>query len=64
MIIISDLKQRREAFGKTQQQCADDTKIPIRTLQRYESGEGIGDPEYLLRLMKYFSLNEADIYKS
>ena len=61
MIVISDFKKRRIDKGKTQKECADDTKIPLRTIQRYENGDPIGDSEYLCRLMCYFEILPIDL---
>lgn len=58
---IENIKQLREKKGVSQKQCAVETQIPLRTLQRYESGDNIGDPEYLLNLMEYFGLQKNDL---
>lgn len=58
---IENIKQLREKKGVSQRVCASETGIPIRTLQRYESGENIGDPAYLFILMEYFGLQREDI---
>ena len=58
---IKDLRQIRERKGVTQVKCSKDTNIPLRTYQRYEMGENIGDPEYLCRLMIYFNIKPTDL---
>lgn len=58
---IKNLKQLREKKGKTQIQCAEETGVPIRSLQRYENGCNIGDTEYLCRLMEYYDLLISDL---
>lgn len=58
---IENLKQLREQKGISQLRCSKETKIPLRTLQRYESGENIGDPTYLLILMDYYGLQSTDL---
>lgn len=57
---LENLKQLREQKGVSQIKCANETGIPLRTLQRYESGDNIGDPGYLLKLMNYFELDVTD----
>ena len=61
MINIINLSILRKEFQKTQKQVSEETGIPLRTLQRYEKGENIGDPEYLCILMRYFNLNANDL---
>ena len=63
MVIIKDLKERREKKGKTQLECSRETDIPIRTIQRYESGDSIGDLEYLIRLLNYYNMDIQEIMK-
>lgn len=57
---LENLKQLREQKGVSQIKCANETGIPLRTLQRYESGDNIGDLGYLLKLMNYFELDVTD----
>ena len=57
---LENLKQLREQKGVSQIKCANETGIPLRTLQRYESGDNIGDLGYLLKLMNYFALDVTD----
>ena len=61
MITICNLRQLRETANKTQKQISIDTGIPLRTLQRYENGANIGDPEYLCLLMSYFNLSANEL---
>lgn len=58
---IANLKELRKQKGVSQTQCAHDTGVPLRTLQRYETGDNIGDTEYLCRLMTYFELMASDL---
>ncbi len=58
---VKNIKQLRQLKGVSQVKCSHDTGIPLRTLQRYEKGENIGDPTYLLILMKYFNLDYDSI---
>lgn len=60
VMFLPNLKELRKTKGVSQSKCAKDTDIPLRTLQRYESGESIGDTEYLCRLMRYFNLTAED----
>lgn len=63
MVIIKDLRERRERKGKTQLECSRETDIPLRTIQRYESGDSIGDSEYLIRLLNYYEIDIQEITK-
>lgn len=63
MIIIKDLKELREKKGKTQLECSRETNIPLRTIQRYERGDSIGDLEYLIRLLNYYDVDIQEIMK-
>lgn len=56
------IKELRNKKGVSQQKCADDVGISIRTLQRYESGY-LGGIEYMQKLAEYFgvTLNEMGI---
>jgi len=58
---IENLKELRKIKKVSQVQCSNDTGIPLRTLQRYEKGENIGDTEYLCSLMDYFGLKTSDL---
>jgi len=60
---ITNLKELRKQKDVSQVRCSKDTGIPLRTLQRYEKGENIGDTEYLFRLMDYFELRPSDLVK-
>jgi len=57
---IVNLKELRKQKRVSQVQCSKNTGIPLRTLQRYENGDNIGDTEYLFRLMDYFELKPTD----
>lgn len=50
------LKELRERKGISQQLCADEVGISVRTLQRYEHGKP-GCIEYLIKLAKYYSVS-------
>lgn len=58
---IRNLKELREKKGVSQSKCSSETQIPLRSLQRYESGQNIGDTEYLCRLMDYFKISVEDL---
>lgn len=58
---IANLKKLRKQKNVSQAECSLVTGIPLRTLQRYENGENIGDIEYLFRLMDYFKLEPSDL---
>ena len=60
-MIINNLQILRKASNKTQKQVANDTGIPLRTLQRYEKGDSIGDPEYLCLLMSYYNISVNEL---
>lgn len=61
---IANLKELRKQKNVSQTQCAKATGIPLRTLQRYEKGDNIGDTEYLCCLMEYFGLKPSDLVSS
>lgn len=61
MMKIDNLQILRKETNKTQKQVALDTRIPLRTLQRYENGASIGDPEYLCLLMSYYNISVNDL---
>ena len=50
------IQELRNNKGVTQQQCADDVGISLRTLQRYEDGR-LGGIAYLKRLAEYFGVS-------
>ena len=58
----NNIRELRVKKGISQQQCADDIGISIRTLQRYEKGS-LGGIEYLNKLADYFgvSLDELGV---
>lgn len=64
MVVLKDLKKRRLEIGLSQKNCAEKLDIPLRTYQRYESGESIGNPEYLCRIVRLFSINIDEINQS
>lgn len=57
MVVLKDLKNQRLAIGISQKKCAEKLDIPLRTYQRYEKGDPVGDPEYLCRIARLFSIN-------
>ena len=61
---IENLKELRKKKNVSQVQCSKDTGIPLRTLQRYEKGDNIGDTEYLCCLMEYFDLKPSDLVQN
>ena len=61
MITICNFRELRKSINKTQKEVSNDTGIPLRTLQRYEQGANIGDPEYLCLLMRYFGIDAEQL---
>ena len=61
---IANLKALRKQKNVSQVQCSKATGIPLRTLQRYENGDNIGDTEYLCHLMEYFELKPSDLVQN
>ena len=51
----NNIRELRIKKGISQQQCADDTGISIRTLQRYEKGS-LGGIEYLVKIADYLDV--------
>ena len=54
------IRELRIKKGISQQQCADDIGISIRTLQRYEKGY-LGGIEYLKKIADYFDVSLDDL---
>ena len=54
------IKRIREERGISQQKCADDLGISIRTLQRYEKGE-TENLSYFIRLARYFCVDLEEL---
>ena len=52
----NNIRAIREERGISQQQCADDLGISVRTLQRYEKGE-TGKLEYCMKIAEYFNVS-------
>ena len=58
----SILRKLRKEKGMSQQKCADEIGISLRTLQRYEKGK-YGYAEYLIKIAEYFEVSFDDIKK-
>ncbi len=58
----NNIRDLRIKMGLSQQKCADEIGISIRTLQRYEQGY-LGGIEYLKKIADYFdvSLDELGV---
>ena len=56
------LRELREMRGISQQKCAEDTGISLRTWQRYER-DGFGCLEYLKRIAEYFGVTIDELEK-
>lgn len=54
------IKRIREERGISQQKCADDLGISIRTLQRYEKGE-TENLSCFIRLSEYFNVDLEEL---
>ncbi len=54
------IQELRNNMGVSQQQCADDIGIPLRTFQRYENGTLIG-LERLKKIAEYFHVSIDDL---
>ena len=50
------IQELRKKKGVSQQKCAEDVGISIRTLQRYEKGH-LGSLEYIKKLADYFNVH-------
>lgn len=53
-------KARREK-GVTQQECAEETGISLRTIKNYESGAPIANSLYLYKLAKYYGVTMEEL---
>ena len=56
----NNIRKLRIEMGISQQKCADDIGISIRTLQRYEQGY-LGGIEYLKKIADYFNVSLDDL---
>ena len=52
----NQIKELRQSHGISQQKCADDLGISIRTLQRYEKGE-TENLSHFIKLAEYFQVD-------
>lgn len=57
------IKRIREERGISQQKCADDLGISIRTLQRYEKGE-TENLNYFIKLSEYFGVELEELLRT
>lgn len=56
----NNIRKLRIKMGVSQQQCAEDIGISLRTLQRYEKGY-LGGIEYLKKIANYFNVSLDDL---
>ncbi|WP_035786892.1 helix-turn-helix domain-containing protein [Butyrivibrio sp. XPD2002] len=52
----NQIKELRQSRGISQQKCADDLGISMRTLQRYEKGE-TENLSFFIKLANYFNVD-------
>ena len=54
------LRALRKSKGLTQQKCADDLGISLRTWQRYERGQ-IVNVNFMMKILEYFEVGFYDL---
>ena len=57
--IFTVLKERRKKLKFTQQEVADALGATVRTYQKWENGDTTPDGHYLLRLMNWLDIPDA-----
>ena len=60
---MNKLKELRKSKNLTQQELATETKIPYRTIQRWENGESNIKPEKAFQLADFFEVSVGSCIK-